>query len=269
MWISFRGRLWGQKIRGVNGGEMAGAALPLRDHRLKAASVAIVDDDPDSRAAIRELIAGEGYATRTAENGIELLRMIETEHIDVVVLDVNLPGMHGIEVCRRLRAQLGYRIAVLFLSGSRAEPWDRIAGLEAGADDYMAKPCDPGELLARIGALARRLSADEIGSFESRALLTGRQREVVCLLAQGLDLQEIASRLFVTPATVRKHIERAYRALGVRSRSEAVAWAYNEGLVFPSPRTTVGHSSGTARSTDPDRRGRRSSDRSEQTRTAP
>ena len=198
--------------------------------------VVVVDDDCESRQALQALVASDGYSTKVAEDGFRLLEMIRTEHVDVVLLDANLSGLHGLEVCRRLRAELGFRIGIIFLSDTRSEPWDRTAGLEAGGDDYITKPFDPGELVARVGALVRRLRAGDITSPASQAGLTPRQRQVLELLAEGIELSDIASRLFVSPGTVRKHLERIYRTLGVRSRGEAVAWAFNNRLVQPGSR---------------------------------
>lgn len=229
------------------GGNLPAASPP--DPAVATALVVVVDNDSNVRDAMAELVASGGYAVRLARDGIQLLQMIQNERVDIVLLDVNMPRLHGIEVCRRLRAALGYDVGIIFLSGERPEPWDRIAGLEAGGDDYIIKPFDPGELLARIGALARRLhtgqGALEERTFASRSPLTPRQSEVLSLLAEGAALQDIASRLFISPRTVRKHIERIYRALGVRSRGEAVAWAFNEGLVLPSGSAASRGSSGS------------------------
>jgi len=199
--------------------------------------VVVVDDDAESRSALQTLMASDGYSVEVAEDGAGLLEMIRTEHVDVVLLEASLSGwLHGLEICRRLRSELGFRIGIIFLSDTRSEPWDRIAGLEAGGDDYITKPFDPGELLARVGALVRRLRAEDTHSRASYAVLTPRQRQVLELLAEGAELPDIAAQLFVSPGTVRKHLERIYRALGVRSRGEAVAWAFNNGLVQPGSR---------------------------------
>ena len=117
----------------------------------------VVEDNDTLRSDICELLRDEGYTVADAADGRSALGVAAREQPDVVTLDVNMPGLHGYEVCRRLRNAYGYRIAIIFLSGSRAESFDRIAGLEAGGDDYMTKPFDPGKLLARIAAQVRRL----------------------------------------------------------------------------------------------------------------
>jgi len=146
-----------------------------------------------------------------------------------------MPDLHGYETCRRLRKRFGYAVGIIFASGSRMEPYDRVAGLDAGADDYIVKPPDPGELLARLRAITRRLRAEAQWRNEATSGLTPRQLEVLVMLARGTDVIDISSRLVITPATVRKHIERIYVVLGVRNRAEAVAWAYKRGIVEPEP----------------------------------
>jgi two-component system, OmpR family, alkaline phosphatase synthesis response regulator PhoP len=196
-------------------------------------TVAIVDDSAGTRAAVSSLLRESGFGVVEAADGAEALRVVETDGVDVVVLDVNMPGLNGYEVCRRLRQRYGYGIGIVFLSGSRTEPFDRAAGLNVGADDYVTKPYDAGELLARVRAVLRRVQAHN-SLAPTRNPLTPRQLEVLRLLAEGTAPSEIAERLFVSPATVRKHIERILRVLRVRSRSEAVAWAFREGVADPA-----------------------------------
>lgn len=237
------GRLWVRMGAEHNAGAATIAAvkapvlttLPNHDDAQlgEVAVVVVVDDDSDSCRAVQALLASAGYYAQAVEDGFRLLEMIRNERIDVVLLEADVSGLNGLEVCRRLRAELGFRIGIIFLSDTRSEAWDQIAGLEAGGDDYITKPFDPGELVARVGALVRRLRAGNGNPSASQAKLTPRQQQVLELLAEGVELPDIASRLFVSPGTVRKHIERIYRALGVRSRGEAVAWAFNNGLVQP------------------------------------
>jgi DNA-binding NarL/FixJ family response regulator len=214
------------------------AAFHLNDgpHVAVAGKVLVVDDDDDLRTMLCELLVSEGYDICQAGNGREALAVAARVGSDVVLLDVHLPGLHGYEVCRRLRIAHGYRMAIVFLSGSRTEAFDRIAGLEAGGDDYMTKPFDPGELLARVAAQMRRLrsTGTEVGG-AAPSPLTPRQEEVVLLLSRGADVPLIASELFISPATVRKHIERVHRVLGVRNRAELVSWAHSSGFLEQLP----------------------------------
>jgi DNA-binding response OmpR family regulator len=192
-------------------------------------TIAVVDDDRDMRATVASLLQDAGFAALEAADGGEALRVVDEHDVDIVVLDVNMPVLNGYEVCRRLRRRHGYGIGILFLSGSRTEPFDAAAGLNVGADDYVTKPFDPGELLARVQAVLRRVHAHRRLA-PTQHPLTPRQLEVLRLLAEGVTPNEIANRLVVSPATVRKHIERILRVLRVGSRSEAIAWAFREGV---------------------------------------
>ncbi|MDT0343356.1 response regulator transcription factor [Streptomyces litchfieldiae] len=116
--------------------------------------VLIVDDEPAVREALRRSLAFEGYATETAEDGVEALAKLETYTPDAIVLDVLMPRMDGLTTARRLRA-LGDRVPILMLT-ARDTVGDRVSGLDAGADDYLVKPFELDELLARLRALLRR-----------------------------------------------------------------------------------------------------------------
>ena len=116
--------------------------------------VLIVDDDRALRDALRRTLTLGGYETESAEGGQEALTKAATQDLDAMVLDVGLPDIDGLDVCRRLRAA-GNRVPVLMLTARDAVA-DRIDGLDAGADDYLVKPFDVGELKARVRALMRR-----------------------------------------------------------------------------------------------------------------
>jgi two-component system, OmpR family, response regulator MprA len=123
-------------------------------------SILFVDDEPAVREALRRALELEGYEVELAADGAEALERLDGdgEGVDLVVLDVAMPFVDGLEVCRRLRRG-GSRLPVLMLT-ARDEVADRVAGLDAGADDYVVKPFALEELLARVRALLRR-SADE------------------------------------------------------------------------------------------------------------
>jgi two-component system response regulator MprA len=114
----------------------------------------VVDDDRAVREALRRALTLAGYEVREAADGEQALELVVQAVPDAVVLDVGLPGIDGLEVCRRLR-RLGNRVPILMLTARDAVS-DRIDGLDVGADDYMLKPFDVGELKARIRALLRR-----------------------------------------------------------------------------------------------------------------
>ena len=118
----------------------------------------VAEDDRGVRASLERALTLEGYDVVTAKNGAEALSALATDTADALLLDVTMPVVDGLTVCRVLRGE-GNRIPILMLT-ARGDTGDRIAGLDAGADDYLPKPFDLGELLARIRALLRR-SHDE------------------------------------------------------------------------------------------------------------
>jgi DNA-binding NarL/FixJ family response regulator len=198
-------------------------------------SVLVVDDDPGSSRALGELLETDGYTPIQAASGDEALAKARESSPDLVITEVRLPGASGYEVCRRLREWFGEQLPILFLSGSRTEPYDRAAGLHFGADDYVVKPFDPEELLARVRALLRRSrSPASRARAEGASSLTPREREILGLLAKGASQAEISERLFITRKTVAKHIEHVLQKLGAHSRAEAVAAAYRDRLIESS-----------------------------------
>jgi len=117
--------------------------------------ILVVDDDPPSVKMTAFLLREEGYEVLTAEDGRQALELIEQEEPDLVILDVMMPHVDGLEVCRRVRQRRSVPIIILSAKG---ETSDRVLGLDLGADDYLAKPFEPTELLARVKALLRRVS---------------------------------------------------------------------------------------------------------------
>ncbi len=116
-------------------------------------SVLIVDDDRDIRTLLAEQLQTYGFVCHAAADGRTMRRILDREAVDLVVLDLNLPNEDGLALCRDLRARSALPIIMLT---ARGEPIDRILGLEMGADDYMAKPFEPRELVARIRNVLRR-----------------------------------------------------------------------------------------------------------------
>ncbi len=118
--------------------------------------ILVVDDDHEIRNLLAEYLNSNGFKTFTATNGIDMRRVLAESRIDLIVLDLTLPGEDGLTLCRTLRNQSN--IPVIMLT-ARGEPLDRILGLEMGADDYLAKPFEPRELFARIRSVLRRTQA--------------------------------------------------------------------------------------------------------------
>jgi two-component system, OmpR family, response regulator MprA len=123
--------------------------------------ILVVDDEPAVRESLRRALQLEGYGVELAEDGQQALERVNEDAIDAVLLDVNMPRLDGLEACRRLRAA-GNAVPVLMLT-ARDEVSDRVAGLDAGADDYVVKPFALEELLARLRALLRRAVPDSAG----------------------------------------------------------------------------------------------------------
>lgn len=122
-------------------------------------AIQVVEDDPAIRNVIRALLQEEGYLVSVNEDGVQGLAQVEKSRPDLLVLDGMIPGLNGLEICRRIRAHPSLsRLPILMISAKNSEV-DRVLGLEAGADDYIAKPFQPAELSARIRALLRRADA--------------------------------------------------------------------------------------------------------------
>ncbi len=133
------------------------------------ADVLVVEDEPDIRNLVVHHLTREGFRCRTAANGAEALASVRTAAPDLVVLDLMLPEMNGLEVCRRLRADHATAGVPIIMLTAKTDEVDRIVGLEMGADDYVAKPFSPKELVARVRAVLRRARPGET----SRPLAAG------------------------------------------------------------------------------------------------
>lgn len=116
----------------------------------------VVDDDVDIRTLLAEQLERAGYRVSMAADGAAMRKVLQNEHVDLIVLDLNLPGEDGLTLCRQLRAHSSTPVIMLT---ARGESIDRVIGLEMGADDYLGKPFEPRELLARIRNVLRRTEA--------------------------------------------------------------------------------------------------------------
>ncbi|MGE8053865.1 response regulator transcription factor [Bacillus mycoides] len=121
-------------------------------------NVLVVDDESDMRQLVGMYLDNFGYEWGEAENGKEALRKLETDHYDFVVLDIMMPEMDGLSVCKEIRKTSD--VPIIFLT-AKGEEWNRVNGLRMGADDYIVKPFSPGELIARMEAVLRRYTKQE------------------------------------------------------------------------------------------------------------
>lgn len=193
--------------------------------------VLVVDHDDAEREATAALFSQAGFAVTAVGTGEEALEAARHDSPSVVILEIPVGSLSGYEVCRSLREASGRELPIVFVTGTRTEPYDAVAGLLVGADDYVVKPYAPDELLARVRRLVER-SRPIVPSVAER--LTSRELEILQLLAEGLTQADIAAQLVISPKTVGTHIEHILAKLGVRSRAQAIAVAYREELVEPA-----------------------------------
>jgi DNA-binding NarL/FixJ family response regulator len=222
--------------------------------------VVVVDDQPLVRAGIVMLINAEDDITVVAQaaNGAEALTQIRSQRPDVVLMDVRMPGTDGVAATRAvvdegLTAHSGQPVGVIILTTYHIDE-AVYAALRAGASGFLLKDAAPAEIVHAIRsvvageawldpAVARRL----IDEFAARpephtptpaemAQLTPREREVLSLMARGLSNADVAVELFISEATVKTHLARVMMKLGVREKAQAVAAAYQTGLVHPPTR---------------------------------
>jgi DNA-binding NarL/FixJ family response regulator len=206
-----------------------------------AGAILIVDSDRHGRRHVAELLQRVGFETCELGTGEGVLAACAEARPALVILEVPLPELNGYEVCRQLRETHGETIPILFLTGERTESFDKVAGLLVGADDYVVKPFDPAELIARVRRLTARAAVDppsrrapipaELGA------LTQRENEVLKLLTQGYRQSEIARDLYISPRTVATHIQHILKKLDVHDRTQAVALTLQRGPVggLPTP----------------------------------
>lgn len=193
--------------------------------------ILIVDDEPHLREVVRYALERDGYAVREASDGRAALAEIARQPPDLVVLDVLMPELDGIEVCRRLRATT--TLPIVFLS-SRGEELDRVLGLELGGDDYVTKPFSPRELVSRVKAVLRRTSpsqavpAEEVQHGSIRMLLDEHRVSV-----NSRDIELTVTEFRMLAAMLR-------RPGKVFTRADLVEAAY-EGPHFVADRTVDSH----------------------------
>jgi two-component system phosphate regulon response regulator PhoB len=156
-----------------------------------SAHILVVDDEPDISALVAYHLARESYRVRTAADGAEALRAIEAEAPDLVVLDLMLPGLPGLDVLRELRRRPEMEGIPVVLLTARREEQDRVEGLRLGADDYLPKPFSPQELVLRVGAVLRRVRQSPPQERGGRVLRVGPLRLDVAAARAEANGQEL------------------------------------------------------------------------------
>jgi DNA-binding response OmpR family regulator len=127
----------------------------------------MIEDDPNSRQIVRLATEAQSYSLTEASTGDEGLELARASDPDLILLDINMPGMSGLDVCRKLRAE-GSLVPIIMLT-AKSDTIDKVVGLEVGADDYVTKPFEVRELMARIGAHLRRSDADAAGEATNKS----------------------------------------------------------------------------------------------------
>lgn len=200
--------------------------------------ILVVAGDPQLRGLLAVLLSRAGLVTENVSGGEEALKAARSQRPSLVLLDVCLPDINGYEVCREFKDEFGEELPVIFVSGERTDPIDRVAGLLVGADDYVVRPFDSSELIARVRRFVTRpRDASSNGVVSGpHPDLTRRELQVLELLAEGRRPFDIARELVISRKTVASHIQQVLAKLGVNSQVQAVAFAYRKGLIEPPNR---------------------------------
>ncbi|MBL7955977.1 MAG: response regulator transcription factor [Flavobacteriales bacterium] len=161
--------------------------------------VLLVDDEPDIVELLRYNLEREGYAVQTALNGKDALKAAKSNRPDLIVLDIMMPGMDGVEVCMQLRQLPEFKNTVITFLTARGEDYSQIAGFDAGADDYITKPVRPKVFVSKVKALLKRSGADrpEGRILESNGVKVDLERVMVYVGDQELQLPKKEFELLV------------------------------------------------------------------------
>jgi DNA-binding NarL/FixJ family response regulator len=200
---------------------------------MRHATILVVDDDPGFCKFVADTLSSAGFLTIEACDADTAIAAARNHPPDAAVLDVVLPGVSGFGLCRELRDQFGESLPALFVSGERTDPVDRTAGILVGGDDYLVKPIDPDEFVARLRRILERAHVPAAASASTK--LTEREIEVLQLVAEGASAAAVAARLVISRKTVSSHMQRIFTKLDVHTRAQAVAVAYAAGVIHVSP----------------------------------
>jgi DNA-binding NarL/FixJ family response regulator len=205
-----------------------GAGEPEGTH---GEAILVVDDDPFIARLLEIELKAAGYDVRVASDGERALELARERCPELVLADVMMPNMDGFELTRRLRLDSRTASVSVIMLTARGLSADKLEGFSVGADDYIVKPFDLGEFIARVRRTADRTAPARKANGSA---LTPRELEVLMLLANGQGQKKIAQALFITPKTVATHIQRILTKLDVHSRAEAVAYAHRNHLLGSS-----------------------------------
>lgn len=150
--------------------------------------IVIIDDEDDIREILSYNLIKEGFKVHVASNGIEGISICKNIKPDLVILDVMMPGMDGVEVCEALRKIPGLENILICFLTARNEDYSQIAGLDAGADDYISKPIKPRVLISRINALLRRKELTSMKSIDTKELVINREKYTVFKEGKAIHL---------------------------------------------------------------------------------
>ena len=207
---------------------------------MRRNTILIVEDDHGCRSLISTILEEAGHDTVEVAGGAEALAAARRVRPDLVILDIDLPGLSGYEVCSALRAEFGPALPIILVSGKRAEPLDRVAGRLIGADELVAKPFDPDVLVAAVRAHLAASDGPPDAPAEPTFNLTPREVDVLRLLCAGFSTQEIGRELVLADKTVRTHIQHILSKLNVHSQAQAVSLALRSGFVQLSAEASIG-----------------------------
>lgn len=209
--------------------------------------ILVVDDDTTLRTALTRYLEKRGYLVQDAASGIAGLAIFEQDPPDLIVSDVLMPEMDGHEFCRRLRATRSGQLTPFIFLSSKGDVEDRVQGHSIGADDYLIKPFEPRELLAKIEAQlerSRRMhsemirlmqqSKDSSTSLPTPLPFTPAEEKVFWEVIQGYTNKQIGDRLFISPRTVQTHLSNILSKLQLENRSQLVRFAFEQGHKLPT-----------------------------------
>ena len=216
--------------------------------------ILIVDDDTTLRVALERYLLKRGFVVQTSASGVGALKTFQDDPADLIVSDILMPEMDGFEFCRQIRmSRSGQLVPLIFLS-SRSEVEDRVQAHSIGADDYLIKPFEARELLAKIDAQlerSRRINAEIIRLLQQATVLpvaaplpeplplTPAEEKVFWEVIQGHTNKQIGEHLFVSPRTVQTHLSNILNKLQLENRSQLVRYAFEQGYQSPLHQTSA------------------------------